>query len=144
MKIPLRRTPPSPAPAPEQDALAFYSAETFYIPQGWWVYVLRELPAPGESGVFYVGQSDHLLSRLGRWTEVYPERLVAISQIKCRDQYQADVIEQALIDFYQPIMNTTGTAAAEARRAARRRAAPSPPGRGQEWHDARARTGKTG
>lgn len=111
---------PAPAQSPG-GLLAYYGAQPFPVLRNWWVYALLETGG----AVFYVGKSEGLNARLGRHMEGYGARIDRIMVIPCRDEYQADVREQALIDEYQPAMNGTGTAEVERRRlAARRRAAP--------------------
>lgn len=104
----LRRAQPEPAARPVPTMLEVYGARLLPDLSGWWVYALADR---GDRHVFYVGQSDHLLSRLRdhgyTFKDQYDPRQVYL--IPCLGEPEACIRELALIDWYQPERNTLGT-----------------------------------
>lgn len=101
----------APAPAPERKPptmLEVYGARLLPDLSGWWVYALADC---ADRHVFYVGQSDHLVSRLRdhayTYRGQYDPRQVYL--IPCIGEPEACIRELAMIDFYQPERNTLGT-----------------------------------
>lgn len=96
--------PERPAPT----MLEVYQALVLPDLSGWWVYALG---AATDRHIFYIGQSDHLLSRLRDHSYNYPDlwdpRQVFL--VPCIGEPEACIRELALIDFYQPERNTLGT-----------------------------------
>jgi hypothetical protein len=107
--VPLfRRAPALAAPAPAPSMLEVYGAKMLPDLSGWWVYALSDR---ADGHVFYVGLSDHLLSRLRdhsyTYREQYDPRQVYL--IPAVHEPQACIRQLTLIDFYQPEHNTLGT-----------------------------------
>jgi hypothetical protein len=106
-----RDAPTVPLPAARVTALEYYGAKVMPDYSGWWVYALASRL---DMHVFYVGQSDNLISRLRDhsynpqfrglldWRRIY---LVPVPH-----QGRADVVELELIDAYQPEYNKIGRA----------------------------------
>lgn len=115
------------APGAESELLAVLGV-TFTIPPdgaGMWVYGLRD----GDPGTFYIGQSEHILTRLGAHRKTFGDTLVSVWLVPCTSVWSMTVTEDFLIDRLQPRMNVHGMANEEAlikariaRRAARTRA----------------------
>lgn len=106
----LRRTRgPEPEPArPAPTMLEVYGAKMLPDLSGWWVYALGDA---ADRHIFYVGQSDHLVSRLRDHQYNYagqydPTQVYLIAVI---GEPEACIRQLALIDFYQPERNTLGT-----------------------------------
>lgn len=119
---PFWRRNPEPVPVPQppapetvvpekiaRDPLEFLGAEFHGLPQGCWVYNLHQ----ADGTIFYIGQSENLISRLRDHIYKYGKRLHHYSTISCRDEYQMDLIELFLIDWYQPAENKSGTTEVE-------------------------------
>jgi hypothetical protein len=97
--------------------LDVYGARLLPDLSGWWVYALG---ARTDGHVFWVGISDHLLSRLRdhsyAFKELYDPRRVHL--IPADNELQACIRQLNLIDFYQPEHNTLGTVEALRKRVA--------------------------
>jgi hypothetical protein len=117
--VPWLRRAPAPA-VPERPAptmLEVYAARLLPDLSGWWVYALG---ASTDGHVFYVGQTNHLVSRLRdhgyTYRELYDPRRVYL--IPCDGEGDACIRELTLIDYYQPERNTVGTTEVLRRRVA--------------------------
>lgn len=109
-----RRPQPSTAPAVPAGLLQAYGARVSPDFSGWWVYAFADRLPNGEAGaVWYVGQSENIWSR---WRDHYYRFKARFRDaikyvIPVSGKAQADVIELALIDYYQPECNLAGTTA---------------------------------
>lgn len=113
----LLRRAPAPVAAPRPTMLEVYAARLLPDLSGWWVYALCDL---ADGHVFYVGQSDHLLSRLRDHSYNYREQFdhARVYLIPVAGEGEACIRELAMIDFYQPERNTIGTTEALHKRVA--------------------------
>lgn len=115
MWLPWRQAPPAPAvPVVPAGLLQAYGAKVAPDFDGWWVYALADRLPNGTVGtVWRVGQSENLWSRWRDYYYQYRERFRASAKyvIPVRDGAQANIIELALIDYYQPECNSAGTIA---------------------------------
>jgi hypothetical protein len=88
--------------------LEVYQAQVLPDLSGWWVYALG---AAADGHIFWVGISDHLLSRLRdhsyTFKDLYDPGRVYL--IPADSEPQACIRQLTLIDFYQPERNTLGT-----------------------------------
>lgn len=105
----LLRRAPRPEPARSAPTmLEVYGARLLPDLSGWWVYALCDL---GDGHVFYVGQSDHLLSRLRDHSYTFKDQFDPrrVYLVACIGEPEACIRELALIDWYQPERNTLAT-----------------------------------
>jgi hypothetical protein len=103
-----------PAPDSGQDLLEFLGATSHQLPHGFWVYALRE----ADGTVLRAGQvgensAGNLISRLRDHIYTYGDRFCYYSLLRPRDQWQADLWEGMLVDWYQPEANVAQTARVE-------------------------------
>jgi hypothetical protein len=106
----LKRRTVTAAPDRQVSALEFLGAQLLPDLSGWWVYALGDAR---DGRIFYVGQSDVLLSRLRDQFYAYRERWDPrrVWLVKVADQAEADLTELLLIRQYEPECNTLGTTA---------------------------------
>ena len=99
--------PTVPMAAPRPSALEYYGARMLPDLSGWWVYALG---ACDDGRIFYVGQSNNLISRLRDWSyqhkDLYDPAKVYL--IPVGNEARACVVELELIDHYQPERNQVG------------------------------------
>lgn len=110
----------APAPSPERpapDMLEVYRAKVLADLSGWWTYALGDITT---RRIFWVGISDHLLSRLRdhsyTFKDQYDPRQVFL--VPADNELQACIRQLTLIDFYQPEHNTLGSVEALRKRVA--------------------------
>jgi excinuclease UvrABC nuclease subunit len=116
--VPLFRRTPAQVPEPERrppTMLEVYGARLLPDLSGWWVYALCD---KADGHVFYVGISDHLLSRLRDHSYHYADKFdhARVYLIAADNEATACVRQLALIDYHQPEHNTLGTTEALRRR----------------------------
>lgn len=101
------RRPRVPAEDKPVSALQFLGAVLLPDLSGWWVYALADVR---DGRIFYVGQSENLISRLRDHGYAYAERFdpARVYLVRAADQAQADLYELTLIERYDPECNRLG------------------------------------
>ena len=108
-----RRARPVEAPTlplPRVTALEYHGAQLLPDLAGFWVYALGSRL---DRHVFYVGQSENLLSRLRDHSYQHKDLFDPgqVYLVRVPNQSRADVVELDLINFYQPERNQVGRTA---------------------------------
>ena len=92
-----RKQPADFGQAVSEKALLGVLGVTFTIPPdgaGMWVYGLRD----GDPGTFYIGQSEHILTRLGAHRKTFGDTLVSVWLVPCTSVWSMTVTEDFLIE----------------------------------------------
>jgi excinuclease UvrABC nuclease subunit len=98
-----RRVPEDPGVA----LLRSLGAVEMFAPlSGRYVYGLVGL----DGKVFYVGQSENIMTRLGAHLKTYGDNLASVLLVKVASEWSMTVTEDFLIDRVQPAMNVYGMA----------------------------------